>query len=72
MAADQLGSDPGRRGFMHKDEVEEDVRERSITLWEGIKTYPKAIGWSVVLSTAIVMEGYGTLCDTLLTTKETD
>jgi hypothetical protein len=30
-----------------------------MSLWQGIKLYPKAIGWSVILSTAIIMEGYG-------------
>lgn len=34
------------------------TKEHSMTLWEGLRLYPKAIGWSVLLSTAIVMEGY--------------
>jgi hypothetical protein len=29
--------------------------ETSMTLLEGIKTYPKAIGWSVLLSTCIIV-----------------
>ena len=33
--------------------------ELAMSLWQGIKLYPKAIGWSVLLSTAIIMEGYG-------------
>jgi len=32
--------------------------EQSMTLWQGIKVYPKAIGWSVLISTCICMEGY--------------
>lgn len=32
--------------------------ERKMTLMQGIKLYPKAIGWSVLISTCIVMEGY--------------
>ncbi|CAI5758739.1 unnamed protein product [Candida verbasci] len=36
----------------------EDKRDKHMTLLEGIRTFPKAIGWSVVLSTALVMEGY--------------
>lgn len=32
--------------------------EVSMTLLQGLKLYPKAIGWSVLLSTAIVMEGF--------------
>lgn len=30
-----------------------------MTLREGIRKYPKAIAWSVLLSLAVVMEGYG-------------
>ncbi|KAH8697997.1 putative MFS maltose permease [Talaromyces proteolyticus] len=33
-------------------------RERSMTLMAAIYRYPKAVGWSILLSTAIVMEGY--------------
>jgi SP family general alpha glucoside:H+ symporter-like MFS transporter len=32
--------------------------ERSMTLLEGLKTYPAAVGWSVLLSCAIIMEGF--------------
>ncbi|GFZ50428.1 Alpha-glucosides permease MPH2 [Saitozyma sp. JCM 24511] len=32
--------------------------EHSMTLREGLRRYPKAIGWSVLLSTAIIMEGF--------------
>ena len=35
--------------------------EKHMSLAEAFKLYPKAIGWSVLLSTAIVMEGYDTL-----------
>lgn len=33
--------------------------EQNMTLREGIRLYPKAIAWSILLSTAIVMEGFG-------------
>jgi SP family general alpha glucoside:H+ symporter-like MFS transporter len=33
-------------------------KEHRMSLWEGIKTYPKAVGWSVLISTCIAMEGY--------------
>ncbi|KAK4185874.1 hypothetical protein QBC35DRAFT_388568 [Podospora australis] len=33
-------------------------REQNMTLLQGIKLYPKAIAWSVLISTCIVMEGY--------------
>ena len=32
--------------------------EQSMTLLKAIKTYPKAIGWSVLLSSTLIMEGY--------------
>jgi SP family general alpha glucoside:H+ symporter-like MFS transporter len=32
--------------------------EKSMTLVQAIKLYPKAVGWSVVLSSALIMEGY--------------
>ncbi|RGP63228.1 mfs sp general alpha glucoside:h+ symporter [Fusarium longipes] len=32
--------------------------EHHMTLWQAVKTYPKAIGWSVLLSTTLIMEGY--------------
>lgn len=32
--------------------------EQQMTLREAIRTYPKAIGWSVLLSSTLIMEGY--------------
>ncbi|ODV67862.1 sugar transporter [Hyphopichia burtonii NRRL Y-1933] len=37
-----------------------DSKEKHMSLAEGIKTFPKAAFWSVVLSTALIMEGYDT------------
>jgi len=34
--------------------------EHSMPLWQGIKTYRKAVFWSVLVSTSIIMEGYDT------------
>lgn len=34
------------------------AKERKMSLLQGIKLYPKAIAWSVIISTCIVMEGY--------------
>jgi len=34
--------------------------EHSLSLWSAMKTYPRAIGWSIAVSMAIVMEGYDT------------
>lgn len=33
-------------------------KEHKMTLLQGIKLYPKAIGWSIIISTCIAMEGY--------------
>ncbi|KAL2872367.1 putative MFS alpha-glucoside transporter [Aspergillus lucknowensis] len=33
-------------------------KERKMTLLQGIKLYPKAVIWSVIISTCIAMEGY--------------
>ncbi|KAF2184986.1 MFS alpha-glucoside transporter-like protein [Zopfia rhizophila CBS 207.26] len=32
--------------------------ERNMTLLQGLKLYPKAVGWSILLSGAIIMEGF--------------
>jgi SP family general alpha glucoside:H+ symporter-like MFS transporter len=32
--------------------------EHRMTLLQGVRTYPKAIAWSVLISTCIAMEGY--------------
>ena len=32
--------------------------EKQMSLLQAIKLYPKAVGWSVVLSSALIMEGY--------------
>lgn len=34
------------------------AKEQGMTLWQGIKLYPKAVGWSLLISTCIAMEGY--------------
>ena len=33
-------------------------KEHHMTLWQGIKLYPKAVAWSLLISTCICMEGY--------------
>lgn len=38
------------------------AKEHSMSLWTGIKTYPKAIGWSILFSSAIIMEGTYPVC----------
>lgn len=33
-------------------------KEQKMTLLQGIKLYPKAVMWSIIISTCIAMEGY--------------
>ncbi len=33
-------------------------KEHNMTLREGVRLYPKAIAWSMLISTCIIMEGY--------------
>lgn len=32
--------------------------EHQMTLWQGLRTYPHAVGWSILFSTAVIMEGF--------------
>lgn len=32
--------------------------EKNLTLWQGLKAYPKACAWSMLISSCIIMEGY--------------
>jgi len=38
----------------------EDVtrKEHGLTFWDGIKLYPRAVAWSMIMSTTLVMDGY--------------
>lgn len=33
-------------------------KERKMGMWKGMKIYPKAVAWSILISTCIAMEGY--------------
>ncbi|WAO97329.1 Hypothetical protein NCS54_01505200 [Fusarium falciforme] len=35
--------------------------ERDLKLWASLKLYPKTVGWSILLSTVIIMEGFDTV-----------
>lgn len=41
-----------------QDAQEATTKEQKMTLKEGLRMYPKAIMWSVIISTCIAMEGY--------------
>ncbi len=44
-------------------------KEHQMSLWQGIRLYPKAIGWSVLISTCIAMEGIISTTGYFLTSK---
>jgi SP family general alpha glucoside:H+ symporter-like MFS transporter len=56
----QVNEKAGMKGIVHDAKVASDA-EHHMPLWEGLKTYPKAIAWSLALSSCIIMEGYDTL-----------
>lgn len=35
-----------------------DAADRNLTIWQAIKKYKRAVFWSTLLSTALIMEGY--------------
>ena len=37
------------------------AKEHGLTVRQGLKAYPKAIMWSILLSSAVIMEGYDTI-----------
>lgn len=39
---------------------ENDHKDKNMSLKEGLKTFPRAAMWSIILSSAIIMEGYDT------------
>jgi hypothetical protein len=52
--------------YVSEKEVPEEARlatakEHNLTVRQGIKAYKKAIGWSILLSSAVIMEGYDTI-----------
>ncbi|OCL11723.1 general alpha-glucoside permease [Glonium stellatum] len=53
-------SNPDLNHLAH-DAANATVAEHKMSLLEGLKTYPHAVGWSVLFSTAIVMEGFDTI-----------
>ncbi|ORY26959.1 putative trehalose transport-related protein [Naematelia encephala] len=63
VAVEQTHIDDVKNQIEHYDEIAAEARdateaEHRMTLREGLRRYPKAVGWSVLLSTAIIMEGF--------------
>lgn len=48
-------------GGLQADSKDATDFETTMSVREGLKLYKKGIGWSIILSTAIVMEGYDTI-----------
>ncbi|KAF1816996.1 putative MFS alpha-glucoside transporter [Eremomyces bilateralis CBS 781.70] len=44
--------------FIIRDAKAATDKERKMTLMQGIRLYPKAVAWSILISTCIAMEGY--------------
>ncbi len=70
----EKATDAGRDAKLHDDKqyISDDkvevaeaqaatAKEHKLTLAQALKAYPKAIMWSILLSSAVIMEGYDTL-----------
>lgn len=59
---------PRSRGsILIRDAKAATEKEHNMSLWQGLKLYPKAVGWSMLISLCIAMEGFdlcllGTFC----------
>ncbi len=56
-AKDDLAHTKSMNEVIHNAKIATD-KEHNMTLWQGIKLYPKAVAWSLLISTCICMEGY--------------
>ncbi|KAL9109388.1 MAG: hypothetical protein Q9227_005895 [Pyrenula ochraceoflavens] len=56
-AQDNLNPTPGM-GVVIRNAKSATDKEHNMTLFQGIKLYPKAVAWSILISTCICMEGY--------------
>jgi SP family general alpha glucoside:H+ symporter-like MFS transporter len=52
---------PEKVDFVIEEAKEATKDEHEMSLLRAVKLYPKAVGWSLLLSTALVMEGYDTM-----------
>ncbi|KAI7085903.1 sugar porter family MFS transporter [Hortaea werneckii] len=69
IAVEDVAHTPDVGNAITSDAAKATASETSMTLLEGLKTYPKAVGWSILLSTCIILCGlpWGTF-QTLTTT----
>lgn len=57
-AVEQLNTDNIKFATLSLDAKDATDKEHRMTLRQALKLYPKAIGWSIFLSSAVAMEGY--------------
>jgi SP family general alpha glucoside:H+ symporter-like MFS transporter len=50
-------NEPIQLGTLAAEASQAAAAEHEMSLWQAIKTYPKAIGWSVLLSSTLIMGG---------------
>lgn len=53
----ETGLDPA---LLHEAHVA-NAKEHEMPVWQGLKSYRKAVIWSLLLSAAVIMEGYDTI-----------
>ena len=58
ITARDVGSIANVEAHVAEEAAKATQAEISMTLLEGLKTYPRAVGWSVLLSICIIMEGF--------------
>ena len=58
VAAEDVGGLAEVEAYVAEEAAKATQAEVSMTLLQGLKTYPNAVGWSVLLSTCIIMEGF--------------
>lgn len=55
---DQQQTHPAKHDDIVHNAARATENEHRMSLWQGIRLYPKAVGWSLLISTCIAMEGY--------------
>ncbi|RMZ24709.1 hypothetical protein D0859_11244 [Hortaea werneckii] len=58
IAVEDVAHIPDVSNAITGDAAKATASETSMTLLQGLQTYPKAVGWSILLSTCIIMEGF--------------
>ena len=56
---------------MIRQAQEADAADRRLTIREALRKYPKAVFWSMILSTSLIMEGYDVVVVSIVMFKRT-